>query len=190
MSTQAKKLNYEEWLGLPEIKQRYEIVDGVLLMPPGPTPDHQWVMQKILRPLADFVEDKGLGVVLAAPVDLLIQRKPLRTRQPDILYLNAKRTGIRGRADLKRLQFLEIPPELVVEVLSPSNTRQDIESRLNDYRQIGVLECWLVKPEAETIEVRILSSEGDSTLDIFGIEGTLISQVLPKFSVILTEIFR
>lgn len=190
MSTQTKKLTFEEWLALPEIKQRYEIVDGVLLMPPGPTPDHQWVMQKIFRPLADFVEDKGLGVVLDAPVDLLIQREPLRTRQPDILYLSAERSGIRGRDQLRGLQYLETPPDLVVEVLSPSNTRQDIESRLNDYRQIGVLECWLVSAEAETIEVRQLSADGDSTLDIFGIEGTLNSQILDEFNLPIRGIFR
>ena len=41
MSTQAKKLTYEAWLALPETKQRYEIVDGDLLMPPAPTADHQ-----------------------------------------------------------------------------------------------------------------------------------------------------
>ena len=189
MSTKAKKLTFDAWQALPETKQRYEIVDGVLIMPPAPTPDHQWVMMELAVRLIGFVSERGAGVVLAAPVDLLIQREPLRTRQPDILYLNAERTGIRGRADLQGLQFLEIPPDLVVEVLSPSNTRQDIESRLNDYRRIGVMECWLVSPEAETIEVRKLSAEGDSTLDIFGIEGTLSSQVLGDFSLPVRGIF-
>ncbi len=190
MSTQAKKLTFEAWQALPETKQRYEIVDGVLLMPPAPTPDHQWIMMELAVRLIGYVSERGIGVVLIAPVDLLIQREPLRTRQPDILYLSAARTGVRGRDELRGLQFLEFPPDLVVEVLSPSNTRQDIESRLNDYCGIGVMECWLVSPEAETIEVRQLSADGDSTLDIFGIEGTLSSQVLPEFNLSLMEIFR
>jgi Uma2 family endonuclease len=189
-SVKAKRLTYEAWRALPETKQRYEIVDGVMLMPPGPTADHQWIMMTILRPLDDFVKERGLGVVLPAPVDLLIQREPLRTRQPDILYLSAERTGIRGRAELRGLQFLEIAPDLVVEVLSPSNTRRDVEDRLEDYRRIGVKECWLVRPEAETIEVLRLSGEEATSAGIFGVDGILRSEVFSDFTLPIGDIFK
>ena len=189
MSTKAKKLTYDEWLALPETKKRYEIVDGVLTIPPAPTADHQWLMMEILRPLDDFVRARDLGVVLPVPVDLLIQREPLRTRQPDILYLSVERTGIRGRAELKGLQFLELSPDLVVEVLSPSNTRRDIQQKLDDYRSVGVLECWLVSPEAETIEVLRISVEEVITESIFGVDDTLRSQVLGDFTLPLRDIF-
>ena len=185
----AKKLTYEAYLALPEIKQRYEIVDGVLIMPPAPTPDHQWIMFEISKRLSNFVNERDLGVVLPAPVDLLIQREPLRTRQPDILYLSAERTGIKGRDQLRGLQFLEIPPDLVVEVLSPSNTRRDIEDKLADYRQIGVQECWLVSPEAETIEVLSLSPEEAATEAIFGVDSSLRSEVLGDFMLPIRDIF-
>ena len=190
MSTRAKKLTFNAWQALPETKQRYEIVDGVMLMPPAPTWDHQWIAQEIFARLRDFVNERGAGVVFMAPVDLLIQREPLRTRQPDVLYLNAERTGIRGRAQLRGIQFLEIPPDLVVEVLSPSNTRRDIEDKLGDYRNIGVRECWLVSPEAETIEVLDLSAEEVSTEAIFGVDGTVSSQVLGDFNLDVQDIFR
>lgn len=189
-SVKAKKLTFEAWLALPETKQRYEIVDGALLMPPTPTPDHQWIMMTILRPLDEFVKERDLGVVLPAPVDLLIRREPLRTRQPDILYLSAERTGIRGRAELRGLQFLEMPPDLVVEVLSPGNTRRDIEDKLKDYSQIGVRECWLVSPEAETIEVLRLSGEEAASAAILGVDGTLHSEALSDFTLHIREIFR
>lgn len=190
MSIGAKKLTYEAYLALPETKQRYEIVDGVVLMPPAPTPDHQWIMLEISVRLRSFVNERNLGVVLAAPVDLLIRREPLRTRQPDILYLSAERTGIRGRDQLRGMQFLEIAPDLVVEVLCPSNTRRELESKLEDYRQISVLECWLVSPEAETVEVLHISAEGTRTAGLFGVEGTLSSQVLGDFGLPIREIFR
>ena len=189
-SIKAKKLTYDAYLALPEIKQRYEIVDGVLIMPPAPTPDHQWIMMEIAVRLRSFVSERAVGVVLAAPVDLLIQREPLRTRQPDIMYLSAERTGIKGRDELRGLQFLEIPPDLVVEVLSPSNTRRDIEDTLADYRMIGVRECWLVSPEAETIEVLSLSAEDAATEAIFGVDSSLSSEVLSGFSLDVGEIFR
>jgi len=187
--TQAKKLTFDAWQALPETKQRYEIVDGVMLMPPAPTWDHQWIAQEIFVRLRDFVNERGAGVVFMAPVDLLIQREPLRTRQPDVLYLNAERTGIQGRAQLRGIQFLEIPPDLVVEVLSPSNTRRDIEDKLGDFRNIGVRECWLVSPEAETIEVIRLTAEEAATEAIFGIDSSLRSRVLVDFALPIREIF-
>ena len=189
MSTQAKNLTFGAWRDLPETKQRYEIVDGVMLRPPAPTWDHQWIAQEIFARLRDFVNERSAGVVFMAPVDLLIQREPLRTRQPDVLYLNAERTGIRGRAQLQGIQFLEIAPDLVVEILSPSNTRRDIESKLEDYMNIGVRECWLVSPEAETIEIVLLSAEEAATEAIFGVDGTLRSEVLGGFSLPIREIF-
>lgn len=189
MSTKAQKLTFEAWLAQPETKQRYEIVDGVLIMPPGPSLAHQWFLRRIFRRLDYFVEERHIGVVLFAPVDLLIQRQPLRTRQPDALYLSAERSGIRGLAEIQGLQFLEVPPDLVVEVLSPSNTRREMEEKLEDYRNLGVLECWLVSPEAETIEVVSLSEEGISTAGVFGIDGSLQSQVLPDFTLELRDVF-
>lgn len=185
----AKRLTFETWRALPETKQRYEIVDGVMLMPPGPTADHQWVLSEIFLRLRSFVDDKGLGVVLPAPLDLLIQRDPLRTRQPDILYLSAERTGIKGRAELRGLQFLEVAPDLVLEVLSPSNSRRDIENKLEDYSQIGARECWLVSPEAETVEVLRLSADEAASTAIFGVDGSLSSEILLDFVLPIREIF-
>ena len=70
--------------------------------------------------LRAHVSESGLGVVLVAPIDLIIQRSPLRIRQPDILYLSAERTGVKGRAELKGLPALEMSPDLVVEILPPA----------------------------------------------------------------------
>lgn len=90
---------------------------------------------------------------------------------------------------MRGVHFLEIPPDLVVEVLSLSNSRRDIDERLADYKRIGVLECWLVSPEAETIEVLRLSPGESSTEAIFGVDGTLISEVLSEFTLPIREIF-
>ena len=87
MVTKAKKLTFEEWLNLPETKERYEIVDGVMYVPPGPSVDHQWIQYEVAARLGQFVRPRGMGVVLTAPLDVMIQREPLRVRQPDILFL-------------------------------------------------------------------------------------------------------
>ena len=189
MAIEVKTLTFEEYLAMPEMKQRFEIIDGELIMSPAPTSGHQWLVGKIFVLLWTFVLERNLGVVLAAPVDVVIQRDPLRTRQPDVLYLSAERSGVRGRAELRAMPVLEIPPDLVVEVLSPSDTRRDMDDKLEDYRKIGVRECWLVSPEAETVEVLRLSSEGVETVNIYGIGGTLRSEVLENFTLGVREIF-
>ena len=190
MSTQTKGISFDEWRAMPETKQRYEIVDGVMRMPPGPSYDHQWITKKIDRRLTDFVEAKDLGIVLFAPLDLLVSREPLRVRQPDVLFLNAIRTGIRGRRELRGMQVLEVAPDIVVEVLSPSNSRRDTQEKLEDYRRLGVLECWLVSPEAETVEVLSLGPEGISTDAVFSRNDTLVSVVLQGFELPLQEVFE
>ena len=189
MTANAKRLAFSDYLALPETKQRYEIVDGTMLMAPAPTPYHQVVVLNIAVLLRDYIQPMDLGIVLAAPVDMLVQREPLRTRQPDVLFLSAERTGFRDNSQLRGLQYLEVSPDLVVEVLSPSNTRRDIADKLDDYRRIGVLECWLVSPEAETMEVIDLSGSRLRSIGLFGVGHELRSQVLGDFTLGLRDIF-
>ena len=185
----VKILTFDEWQALPETKRRCEVVDGVLLMPPGPMGEHPWVADEILVNLRPFVRNQGLGFALSAPYDVLIQREPLRVRQPDVLVVNAELTGIARPSDLVGRRFLELPPLLVVEVLSPSNTRRDIEEKLADYRSIGVPECWLVNFPAQTVTVLRLSVDAAVTVAVYGMGDTLRSEVLPGFALAVADIF-
>ena len=119
MSTQTQRLTYEQYLKTPEIKARYDIVDGVMIMAPAPTLNHQKVLGRLFARLDPFVGERQLGEVFFAPVDVLVRREPLRTRQPDLLFVSNERAGILG-------DIVEGAPDLVVEVLSPSNSRADV----------------------------------------------------------------
>ncbi len=188
-TTGTKRLTFDQWQALPETKQRCEVVDGVLLMPPSPTDEHQWLGFEIASYLSHFVRGRKLGVVLMAPRDVLIRRDPLRVRQPDILFLSAQRSGIRNPADLVGQSHLEAPLDLVVEVISPSNTRQHVEEKLADYRSIGVPECWLADFPTRTVEVLRLTAEAAVTVATYGMGDTLQSEVLPGFALPIADIF-
>ena len=188
-TARVKTLTFAEWQALPETKRRCEVVDGVLLMPPSPTDEHQWLGGVIFRRMSPFVEERELGIVLIAPRDVLIRRDPLRVRQPDILYLSAARAKVRRPADLVGQSRLETPPDLVVEVLSPSNTRRQVEEKLADYRSIGVLECWLADFPARTVEVLRLSADAAVTVAVYGMGDTLRSEALPGFALAVADIF-
>jgi Uma2 family endonuclease len=189
MAVETRKLTYEDYLATPEMRCRYEIIDGEMIMAPRPLPIHQWVAANLFRALDPFVRERRLGVLLFAPLDIVIRRAPLRTRQPDLLFLSAARSGIIGGAQLRRFQLLEQAPDLVIEILSPTNTRREIADKLEDYRSIGVRECWIVSPEAQTVEVVRLSPEGTQTLGIFGTGMTLRSEVLEGFALSVEEVF-
>ena len=188
-TARTKRLTFEEWQALPETNRKCEVVDGVLVMPPSPTDAHQWIGFEIAAPLSQFVRGQELGVVLMAPRDVLIQRAPLRIRQPDVLFLSASRAGVRRPADLVGVSRIETAPDLVVEVLSPSNTPRDIAERLADYRSIGVPECWLASFEARTIEVVRLTDEGDQATATYGLGDVLRSEVLPGFELAVDDVY-
>ena len=61
---------------------------------------------------------------------------------------------------------------------------------MQDHQQIGVYECWLVSPEAETIEIISLTAAEPESTAIFGVEDTLRSDLLPGFELNLTEVFK
>ena len=185
----VKTLSFDEWQALPETKQRCEVVDGVLIMPPGPMPEHQWLGLVISRRMSLFAEARELGVALTAPCDVVIRREPLRVRQPDVLFISAARGGVRRPADLVGLSRLETPPDLVVEILSPSNTRRQVEEKLADYRSIGVLEGWLVNFPARTVEVLRLSRDAVTVLGVYGMGDVLRSEALPGFELPIADIF-
>lgn len=191
MATQTltERLTYEEWRKLPESNRPCEIVDGVVHMPPAPASDHAWITDIVARELSGHVRPRQLGVVLTAPVDVVIQKDPLRTRQPDALFLDAGRTGIRGRKELRDMPVIDVPPELVVEVLSPSETRTTVAEKLGDYRAIGVRECWLVSPEGETVEVLRITPDGVERSGLFGAGDRVRSEVLPELDLAVDAIF-
>ena len=189
MSTATQRLTYDEWRELPETKQKCEVVDGALVMPLGPDGDHQWIAQEIYAHGREFARSSGLGVFMFAPFDLLISRDPLRVRQPDMMFLNTERNGIRGRNDIRGIRPLEAPPDIVIEVLSPSNPRRELESRLRDYQQIGACQCRVFSPEAETGEIIDLTHPAPRSIALFDVEDTLTSDLLPGFELKLSEVF-
>jgi Uma2 family endonuclease len=182
-------LTYEQYCDLPAIEGRYEIVDGELIMP-APSLEHQWLLKRFLQHLSQFVEYRGLGIVLGAPVDVVISRDPLRVRQPDVLFISTDRSGWTKGRDLKKVARLHVAPELIVEILSDSDRHATIESKLNDYRKIGVLEAWLVDTDEETVTVLRLGRNGDEVIGLFRGSEPIRSRVLPELVVITEDVFE
>jgi Uma2 family endonuclease len=183
MTVDLKHLTYHEYLDLPEMKARYSIVDGELVMAAAPTPDHQRVVQRTFVRLDSFVHERQLGTVFLALLDIVIRRDPLFTRQPDVMFISNARRYIIGQ------QVIEGGPDLVIEILSPTNTRRELEEKLRDYQSINVREAWIVATQGQTVEVLQLSPERIERLGLYGLGDLIVSQVLSELQLTVDEIF-
>ena len=181
-------LTYDDYLALPETMQRYEVIDGKLIMEPAPLFGHQWHSRKIFQPMANYVDEHLLGLVVYAPVDIMISRVPLRTRQPDVLYISFERITQLGLEDMETLPFLDIAPNLVVEIVSPSESQQNVSDKLADYQRMGVDECWLVRSREGTIEVVQFISDSSRTVEQFRDGARVQSHVLPGWQPVVDDL--
>lgn len=168
-------MTYEEYLAEGEVMARYDIIDGVREFMTNPTRRHQRILLNLARHLQQYEVASGRGQCLVSPQDVLITRVPLRTRQPDVLFI--RHDQLPKCAPERDPQPLLAAPELVVEILSPGETRRSRAAKLQDYCSVGVRECWIVDPKQETIEVLRLTSQGPETVAAYS-KGTAASSVV------------
>jgi Uma2 family endonuclease len=125
---------------------RYELIDGELLVTPGPRTAHQFAITELLLLLCPYVEAMSIGLTLPSPSEL--ELKPGTITQPDVFVIPAE-TRIAGDAiewpDVKSLV-------LAVEVLSPSSLRTDRVKKRDFYLENGVEEYWIVDLDARVVE--------------------------------------
>ena len=182
----ASPLTYEEYLAEGEVMARYDILDGVRHLMPNPTRRHQRILLNVARALQDYEEASGRGQCLVAPQDVLITRVPLRTRQPDVLFIShGQLAKCAPETDPTPIQAA---PELVVEILSPSETRRARDQKIADYCSVDVRECWVVSPAAGTIEVLRLTQKGAETAAVYSEWDTVPSIVFPDLLVPVAQV--
>lgn len=183
----SAEVTYEMYLTEGTVEGRYDIVDGARIPMPGATWEHQEIVGNIFVVFRDYQKGKNRGRALMAPFDVLIRRMPrLQTRQPDVLFISLARLAQGG---IPQKGFLAVAPELVVEVISDSETKQRVEDKLKDYVEIGVSECWRVWPETRTVEVLRLNAGGYEVAATYGENETVQSLTFLDLKVSVAAIF-
>src|SRR6266436_3397862 len=139
------KLTYEDYVGLPDDGRRYEILDGELEVSPAPAPRHQGVSGNLFFILYGYVQERGLGRVYNAPIDVILA--PDSVVQPDLVFVAA------GREAIVTERAIEGSPDLAVEILSSWSVLRDRVAKAALYARYGVRQYWVVDPEARILEV-------------------------------------
>ena len=178
---------YERYMDTP-IRGRFEIIEGALRRMPSPNMPHQIEVSNFVFEFSLYQRSRNNGLVISAPSDILIRRSPrLQTRQPDVYYISLER--LRQVGGVPERGPLTIGPELVVEIISDSETEAMIEGKTQDYVSIGVREMWRVHRETRTVDVVELTAEGAVILQSYGAGETVASRVFSDLTVAVNAIF-
>lgn len=150
-SSVGKGWTYAEFARLPsEGGTRHEVIAGELVMTPAPGVRHQAIVTDLTVALSLFVRSNEIGQVLVGPVDVLFAEGDYL--EPDVVVV------LDRSHHLLSDRGIEGPPDLVIEVVSPSTASRDRGSKLERYRHYGVPEYWVVDPVGRVVEVWLFSS--------------------------------
>ena len=176
----VRKHTYADYCLTPD-DERYELLDGELIMSPSPNRAHQDICLELGALLHTYVKESGLGEIYIAPFDVVLSETTVV--QPDLLFIANERTHIITPDNVQG------PPNLVVEILSPSTANRDRTRKRALYAQYGVPEYWLVDPDTGTVTVLRLGAAGFTVVDRYGAGQTLTSPTLPGFTANLDNLF-
>jgi Uma2 family endonuclease len=166
----------DDYLALGETADRYELVHGVVLMSPSPLPIHSRIARRIDFQLTAFEQTTGRIVSFG---DTDVRFDDSTVYRPDISVYLTERLP-------KRVNRLQTPPDLVIEVLSPSNRGLDLMTKRNDYERYGVGEYWIVDPANG--DVRGWKRVGVRFEDVAITGDSLPSSAIPGFTLDLHPI--
>ncbi len=181
MATAARLLTVDDLATLPDDGDRIELFRGEMRRVPPTKPVHGRVTSRVIRWLGNEAERTDAGTVFDN-CGFLISRDPDTLFAPDVAVVRSERLA---GVDLD--SYPEVAPDLVVEVVSPSDSARDVQDKVLTYLAAGVRLVWVVEPRGRTVTVwgpdrtaRVLA-EGD-TLD-----G---GDVLPGLRIAVADLFR
>ena len=173
-------VTYEDYRDMPE-DERYEIIDGELIIVAAPRRVHQSTSRNISTPIDNYVKANRLGEMYYAPTDVILS--DINVVQPDILFVSNARShilvdeGVRGA------------PDLVVEILSPSTAQLDKVRKRELYARFRVPEYWQVDIDEFNVLVLALGSNDYDEVAVYGLGDTVVSSALPGFTLAVDDIF-
>ncbi|MDX6443429.1 MAG: hypothetical protein QOH71_503 [Blastocatellia bacterium] len=182
-ATLTKPVTADELLAMPDDGYRYELVKGELQMSPPPGSEHGEVTMNLAGSLFEYVKKNNLGVVYAAETGFKIESNPDTVRAPDVAFVRRETVERTGRLP----GYRSGSPDLVVEVLSPSDRVTTVEEKVAEWLAGGARMVWVVSPKLRAVTVYrsltdIVTLTAKDTLD-----G---ADVVPGFQINVAEIFE
>jgi Uma2 family endonuclease len=169
----------QELFNLKDNLQRYELIKGELLTMSPPGEEHGIVTINLSTFLHNYVKANNLGVMYAADTGFKLESNPDTVLAPDIAFVARDRAGTRSPF------YRSGPPDLAVEVLSPSDTISKVDRKTALWLELGARSVWNVNPRKRTVEV----NRADGHRKVFHENDELVDDTVPGFRVRVSEIF-
>jgi Uma2 family endonuclease len=172
-----------EFMALNRDGHRYEIVNGELIDMGNSGAKHGYVCSVLMILLGGYVHIQKLGAMFDSSTAFKL--KSGNKRSPDVSFMAKER--LQGLDELPD-GFLEGAPDLAVEILSPSNTVEEIHNKLVEYFDNGSRLVWVINPKEKYVLVYRSSEEPDRLLkSIDSLDG---EEIVPGFSLAIAELFQ
>jgi Uma2 family endonuclease len=181
-TTITKVVTADELLAMPDDGYRYELVKGELIRMPPTGDEHGEVAVNVTGPLFLHVKSHQLGKVYAAETGFLITQNPDTVRAPDVAFVSRRRVEEAGKIKGYRVG----PPDLAVEVLSPSDTVRRVEEKVAEWLEAGARMVWVVSPKLRTVTVYRSLSDIVVLTEKDTLDG---GDVVPGFRIAVAEVF-
>ena len=181
-TNKTKLLTAEDLLRLSSQGVKGELIRGVLHETVSVGKVHGRIAMTFGGALVAYVRPGRLGTVIGSDAGVLVQRNPDTVREPDIAYISTERMSLEDQSD----GYLEVPPELVVEIVSPSDRQDAVNDKTLMWLSLGVLMVVEVYPAERAVMVH---RPNTPAVTLTGEEMLDGGDVLPGFSLLLSEIF-
>lgn len=165
---------------------RYELYDGELLEMPSPNLRHQDIVGSLYLLLMQYAREHDAGKVYLSPVDLYVSET--RVFIPDLMFVTKERLGTE-RIEREDGQCLIAPPDLIVEIISPSTAHNDRVRKTKIYAEFGVAHYWIIEPEHKTLEALTLENGRYTLHGSFSEEDTFAPALFPGLQIPLATVF-
>lgn len=160
-------------------QRRAELVHGEVVDLPTPGWEHGAACTELIVALRAHAQGADLGAVVCS-VGFILARDPDVVLGPDVAFVAKHRVPSREAPG-----FVELAPDLVVEVLSPGDSCSEVRQKVSEYLKAGVREVWLVDPRQRTAEVVRPGAEAR----VLTVAETLSTDLLPGLAIPLAELF-
>lgn len=157
-----------------------ELVDGRVVTMPPPGAGHGIVCMRLGSLLLQFVESRKLGWVACNDAGTILKHNPDNVRGPDVAYYSKERVPVIPAG------YFEVAPDLVAEVVSPSDSASHIQKKVVQYLDAGVRLIWVIYPLSRDVVVYHSLDRVQHLMEQQSLDG---GSVLPGFSCRIAEIF-
>ena len=182
-TTKQKLLTADDLLRLDSQGVKGELIRGVLYERTLFGLEHGQVTTNVAAELWGFVKPRRLGTVTASNTGIWLERDPDTVREVDVEFTSAERLPL----DLRVQGYSEVVPDLVVEIVSPSDSRRAVAEKVQMWLDYGVRLVWVAWPDSRTIDVHPAGGPVTTLTKSDTLDG---GAVLPGFAMPVREVFE